>query len=87
MRLGDERERELPSLGYLELEDPESGERIVVNSSDPQFRMAFAAHVSNERNELDRALRKSKVDVIDIETGQPYVQPLMRFFQDRARRQ
>jgi uncharacterized protein (DUF58 family) len=87
VRLGDARERELPSLGYLELEDPETRDRVVVNTSDPQFRMAFATRVANERNELDRALRKSKVDVIDIETGEPYVQPLMRFFQDRAGRQ
>ncbi len=87
VRLGDVRERELPPMGYLELEDPETGERIVVNTSDPEFRMAFAARVANERSDLDRAMRKSKVDVIDIETGQPYVRPLMRFFQERARRQ
>ena len=87
VRLGDVRERELPPLGYLGLEDPETGERIVVNTSDPEFRMAFAARVANERSDLDRAMRKSKVDVIDIETGQPYVRPLMRFFQERARRQ
>ena len=87
VRLGDVRERELPPLGYLELEDPETGERIVVNTSDPEFRMSFAARVANDRSDLDRAMRKSKVDVIDIETGQPYVRPLMRFFQERARRQ
>lgn len=87
VRLGDVRERELPPLGYLELEDPETGGRIVTNTSDPEFRIAFAARVANERSDLDRAMRKSKVDVIDIETGQPYVRPLMRFFQERARRQ
>ncbi|MGB0542449.1 MAG: DUF58 domain-containing protein [Longimicrobiales bacterium] len=87
VRLGDARERELPPLGYVDLEDPETGERVVVNTSNPQFRMAYATRVANERSELDRSLRKSKVDVIDIETGEPYARPLMRFFQDRARRQ
>ena len=87
VRLGDARERELPPLGYVDLEDPETGERVVVNTSNPQFRMAYATRVANERSELDRSLRKSKFDVIDIETGEPYVRPLMRFFQDRARRQ
>ncbi len=87
VRPGDARERELPPLGYVDLEDPETGERVVVNTSNPQFRMAYATRVANERSELDRSLRKSKVDVIDIETGEPYVRPLMRFFQDRARRQ
>jgi uncharacterized protein (DUF58 family) len=87
VRMGDRREQELPELGYLELEDPETGERVVVNTSDPGFRERFRRQVTGRRDQLDRALRRSKVDVIDIESGQPYVQPLMRFFQDRARRQ
>ncbi|KPJ83027.1 MAG: hypothetical protein AMS19_05865 [Gemmatimonas sp. SG8_23] len=87
VRMGDRRERELPELGYLELEDPETGQRVVVNTSDPDFRERFRRRVTARREQLDRALRRSKVDVIDIESGEPYVRPLMRFFQERARRQ
>ena len=87
IRLGDERERVLPALGYLELEDPETGERVLVNTSDADFRGAFSKGVVRRREALDTALRKGKVDVIDIQTGQPYVKPLMRFFKERARRQ
>lgn len=87
IRIGDEREAELPDLGYLELEDPESGEIAVVNTSDPDFRERFADRVRRQRSELDRALRRSKVDVVDVVTGRPYVRPLMRFFEERARRQ
>jgi uncharacterized protein (DUF58 family) len=86
VRVGDERERELPPLGLLELEDPETGERVIVNTSNLEFRTAFGDHVERKRVELDRTFRRSKVDVIDIETGRPYVKPLMLFFQDRARR-
>jgi len=86
VRIGDERERELPPLGFVELEDPETGECVIVNSSNPDFRDAFADHVGRARAQLDRSLRRSKVDVIDIETGRPYVKPLMRFFQERMRR-
>jgi len=87
IRIGDEREEELPPLGYLELEDPETGEQVVVNTSDPDFREAFGRTVRRERAELDRWLRRGKVDVIDLVTGQPYVRPLMRFFKERERRQ
>ena len=87
VRLGDTREVELPSLGLVELEDPETGERVVVNTSGAAFRAAFRNTNSNRRAALDRTLRRSKVDLIDIETGEPYVKPLMRFFQDRMRRQ
>ncbi|MEE2899503.1 MAG: DUF58 domain-containing protein [Gemmatimonadota bacterium] len=87
VRVGDLRERELPSLGLLELEDPETGERVVVNTSDARFRATFTERSLASRGELDRTLRRGKVDVIDIETGEPYVRPLMRFFKDRMRRQ
>ena len=59
----------------------------VVNTSSATFRTAFAERSENARLALDRTLRRSKVDVIDIETGEPYVKPLMRFFQERMRRQ
>jgi uncharacterized protein (DUF58 family) len=86
VRLGDARERSLPPLGLLDLEDPETGMRVVVDTSDERFRSAFHELEARRRDGLDRVLRRSKVDVIDIETGEPYVKPLMRFFQDRARR-
>jgi uncharacterized protein (DUF58 family) len=85
--MGDVRERELPPVGLLELEDPETGERVLVNSSSPDFRQQFGARVADQRKALDRTLRRGKVDVIDVDTGRPYVKPLMRFFQERMRRQ
>lgn len=87
IRIGDRREEELPPVGLVELEDPESGERVVVNTSDPDFRQAFSEKVRRARADLDRSLRRSKVDVIDVVTGRPYVRPLMRFFEERERRQ
>ncbi len=86
VRMTDERERALPSLGYLKLEDPETGERVTVNTSNARFREAFTARSTDARVRLDRTLRRSGVDVIDIETGKPYGRPLMRFFKERMRR-
>ena len=86
VRVADERERTLPSLGFLELEDPETGERVTVNTSNARFREAFTARSTDARERLDRTLRRSGVDVIDIETGKPYGRPLMRFFKERMRR-
>jgi len=86
VRVRDRREQELPPLGLMEMEDPETGERLVVNSSDPDFQAAFRARSEERQAALDRDLRRSKVDVIDVETGQPYVKPLMHFFKQRMRR-
>ncbi|MEQ1856670.1 MAG: DUF58 domain-containing protein [Longimicrobiales bacterium] len=86
VRLADAREEELPPLGFMELEDPETGQRVVVNTSRPAFRAAFRSLNASRRAALDRALRRSRVDVIDIRTGEPWVKPLMRFFQKRMGR-
>jgi uncharacterized protein (DUF58 family) len=86
VRVEDARERELPRIGLLELEDPETSERVVVNTSLSAFRAAFVALEGRRRTELDRVLQRSKVDVIGVETGQPYVQALRRFFEGRMRR-
>ena len=84
VRLGDAREEELPPLGLLELEDPETGQRVVVNTSDAGFRTAFQDFGRKRREVLDKLFRR--MDVIDIQTGEPYVRPLMRFFKERMRR-
>ena len=86
VRVRDRREQELPPLGLMEMEDPETGERLVVNSSDPDFQTAFRARSKERQAALDRDLRRCQVDVIDVETGQPYVKPLMHFFKQRMRR-
>jgi uncharacterized protein (DUF58 family) len=86
VRVGDAREEELPPLGFVELEDPETGERLVVNMSGTRLREEFTRRARADREALDRTFRRSGVDVIDVRTGEPYVRPLMRFFKERARR-
>jgi uncharacterized protein (DUF58 family) len=86
VRLGDHRETVLPALGYMEFEDAETGELHTLNTGDPFFRAEFENRAARERAELGQIFRHSRVDVIDIETNQPYVQPLMRFFKERERR-
>ena len=86
VHLGDHRETVLPALGYMEFEDAETGELHTVNTADPRFRAEFEKRAVAERAELGQIFRHSRVDTIDIETGRPYVQPLMRFFKEREGR-
>jgi len=86
IRMSDPREYELPALGYLELEDAETGEFVTVNASDPVFRRAFARDVTDTLATREREFRKTKVDVVEISTDRPYADRLMRFFRQRAKR-
>ena len=86
LRVRDRREAELPPIGLMELEDAETGERLIVDTSDREFRAALATRGTEELASQNRTFRRSKVDVVDLSPGRPYLRPLMRFFEERGRR-
>ena len=86
LRVRDRRETELPPIGLVELEDAETGERLVVDTSNQDFRTAFARREKEARATQDQTFRRSNVDVVDLSPGRPYLRPLMRFFEERGRR-
>jgi hypothetical protein len=86
LSLSDPRESELPAVGILELEDAETGRRILVDTWDRVGRRRFK-ELAVERRELRRRLfRQNEVDFVELSTSLPYDVPLIRFFRERARR-
>ncbi|WP_419936251.1 DUF58 domain-containing protein [Candidatus Palauibacter sp.] len=86
LRVRDRREAELPPIGLMELEDAETGERLILDTSDRDFRAALATRGTEELASQNRTFRRGKVDVVDLSPGRPYLRPLMRFFEERGRR-
>ena len=86
VRVGDRREQEIPPMGFVEFEDPETGERVLVNTSQGLFRQRFSEHRADARRRVDELLRRCRVDSIDATTGTPYEKALRRFFEERGRR-
>lgn len=82
----DPREVDLPNVGFIELEDAETGETFLVDTSSLDVRNAFTANTSDAIQEREKLFRSLNVDYIDIRTNQPYIEPLMRFFRMRAKR-
>jgi uncharacterized protein (DUF58 family) len=86
IRMSDPREHQIPAVGYLELEDAETGEHVTVDVSDPAFRAAFESDVAEKLTARERQFRKTRVDVVEITTDHPYADRLIRFFRQRAKR-
>ncbi len=84
--LEDPREQTLPDVGLIALEDAESGETTVIDTSDPSVRAAFATRQTAARAERDRFLRGLDIDAVTVRTDQPYATALLRFFRARERR-
>ena len=86
VHLTDPRDFSLPSVGLLSLRDPETGERVVVDSSDLRTRERYAHLVNTEMERAGRLFRRLGVDEIRLSTDAGYTAALLSFFQRRERR-
>lgn len=84
--LTDPREAKLPAAGLIELEDAESGERVVVDSSSAAVRRRYEALARQRADNLAASLRSMGIDQIPVVTGEDYVRDLVKFFRVRERR-
>ncbi len=82
----DPREVDLPDAGWVELEDAETGTRLLVDTTDRGTRATLKIAAEQTRVERARALHQTGVDHVALRTDQPYAQALHRAFALRARR-
>lgn len=85
VQLHDPREVELPALGLVDLTDAETGETIVLDTSNGRSRRTFTMHAGARQAEIADVFRGIRVDHISIQTDEGYVEPLIRFFRHRHR--
>ncbi len=86
IRVNDPREQELPDVGLIELEDPESGEQVLVDTSDPEFRQRYLELVTEADRELHAKFAQNRIAETELLTGEPYDIPLKRFFRGISKR-
>lgn len=82
----DPAERELPDVGGLFVRDPETDEQLWVDTSDPRLRQAYRELVARQRERVQSALGNSLVDVLELSTAEPLVEPLLHFIAYRRRK-
>lgn len=84
--VSDPAESALPDVGLVELEDSETGELMLVDTSSAKVRGAFAAQAAADREELTKFFRKTGIDTLEIATDRPYIDGVRALFKRRARK-
>ena len=82
----DPRELELPEVGLVGLRDAETGREQLVDTGSRAFRQAVARAGEERVADLERRLRRSGIDFIQVDASRSVVDPLVRFFRMRDRR-
>lgn len=85
----DPRETELPPVGLVELEDPETGETLLIDTGDPQFREAFVREAKKQTKDMKTMFDRMSVDFVRILIQKEFkntAAPLLEHFRRRAKK-
>ena len=84
--LTDPAELDVPSAGLVSLEDAESGQVQLFDTSSRAFREAVAHNAADRLATLERRLGRRGIDFVHVDVSGSIVDPLVRFFRMRERR-
>ena len=82
----DVSESKLPKTGLMRIEDPETGNTCVIDTSSKRVRRAWNQLANESRIAIEQTLRRSRVDQIKVGTGEPFTNSLRQFFKRREAR-
>ena len=86
LEIEDPGEEKIPSVGLLELQDSETGETELVDTSDLVLRETFEKNSIERKNARHKLFGSMGMDYVTLKTDSSYVEPLIAFFRKRARR-
>lgn len=86
LTIADPREVELPRIGLIELQDPETGKRVLFDAGSRLVRSRLHERALHDEARLTDALRRMKVDRVELSTARPFVDDLLAYFRMRERR-
>ncbi len=86
VNIQDLREMEIPDVGLISLEDGETGEQILVDTSDEEFRRNFSTLANEHRERTIKFHHSQGIDIIDIKTDEDWGRAMIKFFGIRKRR-
>src|SRR5260370_3480876 len=79
----DPREREIPDVGVVTFEDPESGEQLLVDTSSAHLRARFQEAAEAQRATIRTDLLRARAAVAELSTAAEIIPQLVAFIKQR----
>jgi len=84
IRVYDKREEEIPNLGIVQMEDEETGELMLVNTSSKRVRLNYGKYYNEKVNYYKDSFSKAGAGTIDCRVDESYVKKLLGYFKRRG---
>ena len=85
INISDIQEKEIPEIGYAYLEDAETGEQVLVNTSNNQFQKQYAEHVSEKMKTDKKNMNRIGIDMININNEESFDVTINRYFRNKGK--
>ena len=83
IRIYDKREEEMPKIGMVPMLDAETGEVVLVNTSNKSIRTGYKAHYLENVHRYEDIFKKSGAGTIHTRVDESYVKKLLSYFKRR----
>lgn len=80
----DQRAKELPNVGLMNVLDAETGHEMLIDTSNKKLRRAHTAYWLNREENLRRTFSKSRVDWTSVATNEDFTKALLTLFKQRS---
>jgi len=84
LRVYDPREKELPSIGLVEMTDAETGQTVLVNTSSKRTRNTYSKWWNECNENLFKTFSKHRIDSVNVATNEDYIKSLVKLFKKRT---
>ncbi len=84
IRVYDKREEEIPNIGIVQMEDEETGELMLVNTSSKKVRVNYGKYYNEKVNYYKDSFTKAGAGTIDCRVDESYVKKLLGYFKRRG---
>jgi len=86
VNISDIKENKIPEIGNVYLEDAESGEQVLVNTSDKNFQEQYSILLKNNKEKNEYELKKLGIDFLNLSNEEPFDVTFNRYIKNRRRK-
>ena len=83
LKVSDPREKEMPDVGIVELQDAETARKVWVDTASKAVRDHYSTAWTEREERTREMLLHNRIDIADISTDSDYVAELIKLFKKR----
>ncbi len=84
IRIYDAREKTLPNVGIIQMQDAETGELVWIDTQTQATRMAYERNYKSKVENCQNMFSKCAAGLVETETNESYVTKLLTYFKSRT---